>query len=65
MKRSLSALALIGLLSVSFSAQAPERLARVDRVFQQSVDDYTIAGAVVLVLRDGKPVYEKAFGARR
>jgi len=62
MKRSLSALALIGLLGVSFGAQAPERLAHVDRVFQQSVDDNKIAGAVVLVLRDGKPVYEKAFG---
>ena len=62
MKRSLSALAFIGLLGVSFSAQAPERLAQVDRVFQQSVDDNKIAGAVVLVLRGRKAVYERAVG---
>jgi CubicO group peptidase (beta-lactamase class C family) len=41
-----------------------ERLARVDRVFQQFVDDDRLAGAVTLVLRDGKPVYERAFGWR-
>src|SRR5512142_304977 len=39
-----------------------ERLARLDRLFQQYVDDNRIAGAVALLLRDGKPVYEHAFG---
>ena len=41
---------------------SPERLARVDRYFQEQVDEERIAGAVALVLQDGKPVYEKAFG---
>jgi CubicO group peptidase (beta-lactamase class C family) len=44
------------------SGFAPDRLARVDRVFQQFVDEDRLGGAVALVLRDGKPVYEKAFG---
>ncbi|HSK18564.1 MAG TPA: serine hydrolase domain-containing protein, partial [Longimicrobiales bacterium] len=41
---------------------APERLARVDSVLQQYVDEGRIAGAVALVLQDGRPVYERAFG---
>ena len=43
-------------------AQAPDRAARIDRLVQTYVDEGRIAGAVVLVLRDGKPVYDKAFG---
>jgi len=39
-----------------------ERLARVDVLLDQYVKDERIAGVVVLVLRDGKPVYEKAVG---
>jgi CubicO group peptidase (beta-lactamase class C family) len=39
-----------------------ERLARIDKLLQGYVDREQIAGAVALVLRDGKPVYEKAFG---
>ena len=39
-----------------------ERLARVDRVLQQYVDDGRVAGIVALVLRDGRPVYERAIG---
>lgn len=56
------ALAVTMLLGVGFAAQAPDRLGRIDHLFQQFVDDDRIAGAVVLVLRDGKPVYDKAFG---
>ena len=41
---------------------APDRLARLDRVLQQYADQNRVAGAVALVLRDGKPVYEKAVG---
>ena len=41
---------------------AADRLARIDRVLQQHVDENRIGGAVALVLRDGRPVYEKAFG---
>jgi CubicO group peptidase (beta-lactamase class C family) len=39
-----------------------ERLARIDKLFQQYVDEARIGGAVALVLQDGKPVYERAFG---
>src|SRR4051794_28332501 len=41
---------------------APERLARIDRLLQQYTDEGRIPGAVAMVLRDGKPVYERAFG---
>lgn len=41
---------------------AVDRLARIDRVFQQYVDENRIAGAVGLVMRDGRVVYERAFG---
>jgi CubicO group peptidase (beta-lactamase class C family) len=44
------------------TAVSAERLSRIDRVLQQQVDENRIAGAVALVLRDGRPVYEKAFG---
>src|SRR5204863_2245820 len=43
-------------------AIAQDRLARIDRALQQFVDDNRIAGAVALVLQDGKPVYERAVG---
>jgi CubicO group peptidase (beta-lactamase class C family) len=39
-----------------------ERLARADRMLQSYVDDGLIPGAVALVLRDGRPVYQKAVG---
>src|SRR5690349_4939834 len=64
--------ALIALASAVVSAQmaqtmaapgfAPDRLARLDTVFQRFVDENRLAGAVVLVTRDGKPAYERAFG---
>ena len=38
----------------TFSA---ERLARIDKVLQQYVDENRISGAVGLVLQDGKPLY--------
>lgn len=41
---------------------AADRLARLDRALQQAVDDNTVAGVVALVLRDGRPVYERAVG---
>ena len=43
-------------------ALSQERLARVDRLLQSYVDEKKIAGAVALVLRDGRPVYDHAFG---
>jgi CubicO group peptidase (beta-lactamase class C family) len=44
------------------TAFSTERLARVDKLLQGYVDQNKIAGAVALVLHDGKPVYERAFG---
>ena len=41
---------------------SPDRLTRIDRLLQQYVDRNQVAGAVALVLHDGKPAYEKAFG---
>jgi CubicO group peptidase (beta-lactamase class C family) len=41
---------------------ATDRLARIDRLLQQEVDDNRIAGAVALVLRDGRPLYDRAVG---
>jgi CubicO group peptidase (beta-lactamase class C family) len=39
-----------------------ERLARIDSTLQRYVDDGRIAGAVGLIMRDGKVVYQKAIG---
>jgi CubicO group peptidase (beta-lactamase class C family) len=47
---------------VAQTAWPADRLARIDRALQQYVDEGKIAGIVGLVLQDGKPVYEKAFG---
>lgn len=44
------------------STLSAERLARLDRVLQQYVDEGRIAGVVALVLQDGIPVYERAVG---
>ena len=40
------------------------RLARLDRVLQEAVDRQRVAGAVALVLRDGRTVYERSVGWR-
>jgi CubicO group peptidase (beta-lactamase class C family) len=47
---------------VAPSGFSTERLARIDRVLQEYVDESRIAGAVALVVRDGQPVYERAVG---
>jgi CubicO group peptidase (beta-lactamase class C family) len=39
-----------------------QRLERIDALLQQYVDENRIGGAAALVLRDGKPVYDKAVG---
>src|SRR5688572_22537504 len=74
MRRALFSLSVVGLLlGAGASAQSrpaaqtvpafsAERLVRIDRAIQQYVDESRIAGAVVLVLRDGQPVYERAIG---
>ena len=43
---------------------SPERLKRLDPGLQEHLDQHRIAGIVVLVLRDGKPIYERALGWR-
>jgi len=62
MKKNISTAFVILVVGSALAAQAPDRLARIDHLFQSFVDDNRIGGAVALVLRDGKPVYEKAFG---
>ena len=39
-----------------------ERFKRLETVLQEHVDQSRIAGIVMLVLRDGKPIYERALG---
>ena len=41
---------------------SPERLMRIDNMIQQAVDSDWIAGAVGFIARDGKIIYDKAFG---
>ncbi len=73
MRRSLSLLVIVlatSVASASQSADAPrstfasDRLARIDQALQQYVGEDRVAGIVALVLRDGKPVYERAVGWR-
>jgi CubicO group peptidase (beta-lactamase class C family) len=49
-------------LAAPGSTLSAVRLARIDKVFQQYVDENRIGGAVGLVLQDGKVVYEGAAG---
>ena len=69
MKRTLLLLLVTFLTGLGALAQsaAPlhldaNRLKRLDKALQDYVDQGKIAGAVVLLLQDGKPVYEKAVG---
>src|SRR5262249_1730859 len=41
---------------------SPDRLKRLDTVLEGYVDHDQVPGIVALVLQDGKPVYERAFG---
>jgi len=64
----LLALALLCVAPASLPAQvapsgfAPARLARIDTFLQQYVDSGQIGGAVALVLKDGRVVYQHAVG---
>ena len=70
LKHAALAVCLVFLLSYSPAAQkpavnpafSPDRLARIDSWLQGYVNDNRVAGAVALVLRDGRPVYERAVG---
>jgi len=41
-----------------------ERLRRIDALVQQYIEDGRLAGAVIRILQDGQPVYERAAGWR-
>jgi CubicO group peptidase (beta-lactamase class C family) len=43
-------------------AVSSERLTRIDRALQSYIDENRLGGLVTLVLRDGSPMYERAFG---
>lgn len=70
----LTAIVVAALLSAPLAAQAPPHAARaagtfdparaavIDKALQRYVDTDRVAGIVALVLQDGQPVYEKAFG---
>lgn len=62
MKRLALLLSLLVVPPMLVQGWSNERLSRIDRLFQQYVDENRIAGAVALVLQDGRPVYERAFG---
>lgn len=74
MKHTIRAVIVIIALGTSLLAQtrtapaahglAADRLSRVDALLQRYVDEGRLAGAVALVLQDGRPVYEKAVGWR-
>jgi CubicO group peptidase (beta-lactamase class C family) len=65
-----SSLLLLALTLAAYGQPSPkpalslssDRLERVDRVQQRYIDDNRIAGVVALVLQDGKPAFERAFG---
>jgi CubicO group peptidase (beta-lactamase class C family) len=75
-KRFILQILVFALLSVTTVAQKPvlkdatptsaqmsdARLARIDKMIQQGVDSGWIAGAAGFIARDGKIVYDKAFG---
>jgi CubicO group peptidase (beta-lactamase class C family) len=48
--------------SLGTAGLASERTARIDRVLEEYVERNQLPGAVALVLRDGRPVYQKAVG---
>lgn len=54
---------LILILNVSISAQSNAyQFNDVDRVINEAIEDEAFPGAVVLIWKDGKTIYEKAFG---
>ncbi len=44
------------------SGTSSERFKRLDALLQEHIDQNRIAGIVALVLKDGKPIYERALG---
>lgn len=50
--------------TASAPASSSDRVSRLDRTLEQYVTDHRVAGIVALVLKNGKVVYDKAFGWR-
>src|SRR6187200_3617022 len=46
------------------AATSSDRVSRLDHALENYVKENRVAGLVVLVLRDGRPIYEKALGWR-
>ncbi|MDZ4801799.1 MAG: serine hydrolase domain-containing protein [Bryobacteraceae bacterium] len=65
-RRALYSAVIAAFILSGSSAQAQklstERLKRLDSMLQRSTEDNEVAGVVALVLQDGKPVFEKAYG---
>ena len=51
------------ILNMSISAQSNDfQFNAVDKVINKAIEDKSFPGAVVLVWKDGKTIYEKVFG---
>jgi CubicO group peptidase (beta-lactamase class C family) len=66
MNRRALSLVLVFASTIAWAGQqsglVSNRVARIDTLLQRYVDENRIAGAVALVLLDGRPVYERAVG---
>jgi CubicO group peptidase (beta-lactamase class C family) len=62
LRRSFFFLALVPALLCGQKQISKQRLGRVDSLLQQYVKENRIPGAVALILQNGAPVYERAFG---
>jgi CubicO group peptidase (beta-lactamase class C family) len=61
-RRDFLFLAIVPALLLGQTEISKQRLGRVDALLERYVQENRIPGAVALVLREGKPVYEHAFG---
>lgn len=61
-RRAFLSLALAPALLCGQAGVSKQRLGRVDALLERYVQENRIPGAVALILKDGKPVYERAFG---
>ena len=52
----------VSVLLLTAAPRGQDLTGRIDHALQKYVDDERVGGIVALVLRDGQPVYERAFG---
>ena len=55
-------LVVVSVLLLTAAPRGQDLTGRIDHALQKYVDDERVGGIVALVLRDGQPVYERAFG---